>query len=123
MSGLEHEGNCRLADLPRRTGSRRFEKESFQRGLRLTLLNETGRRLGEERGDLCEYLRRGVFENQFSLVFDSEKIVHPALPDENPLCEDADPVADFLDLREKMRGEQNGDALPFQFQDEVLNVV
>src|SRR4029453_8969663 len=49
-----------------------IEEEPLQRGLRPALLDETSAGFVQERRNLREHLRRGVFQDQLGLVFDCE---------------------------------------------------
>jgi hypothetical protein len=64
----------------------------------------------------------GVFEDDLGLVFDGDEVVEPALADEDALVEDADAVADFLDLAQEVGAEQDGDAALLEIEDEVANL-
>ena len=98
-----------------------IEEEPLQRGLRLALLDETGAGFVEKRRNLREHFGRGIFQDELGLVFDREQILHAPFPNENAMREDADPIANFLHLREEMGRKKNGDAAPFQIENQVAN--
>ena len=76
----------------------------------------------QKRRDLREHLRRGVFQDELGLVFDREQVLHAAFADEDAMRENADAIANFLHLREEMGGKQDGDAAPFQIENQIANL-
>ena len=56
------------------------------------------------------------------MILDREEIFDPSFANERTVREDADPIANFLHLREQMRGEQHRDAAPFQVEDEIVDL-
>lgn len=58
--------------------------------------------------DLCADFRRGVFDDEFGLVFHRDEIAKRAFADHFAAGHDADAVADFLNLLEEVRGEKDG---------------
>ena len=69
-----------------------------------------------------EDLWGSVFQNQLGLILDREQFLDLTFPHENAMREDAHPVANLLHLREKMRGEQNRDAAPFEIENQIANL-
>ena len=98
------------------------EEEAFEGGAGVAEVEELGGGLlGDEGADGGEDFGGGVAEEDFGLVFDAHEIGEEAFADEFAFVDDADAVADFLDLFEEVGGEDDGDALGAEGEDEVAD--
>src|ERR1700736_3142980 len=83
--------------------SRRFEKQAFESSRRSSPGNKLRARVCGERFNLIDEFVGSIFENEFGLIFDSEEFFESSLTHEHAIGEDADPIANFLDLRKQVR--------------------
>ena len=83
--------------------SRRFEKQAFESSRRSSPGNKLRARVCGERFNLIDEFVGSVFENELGLIFDGEEFLELSLAHEHAIREDADPIANFLDLREQVR--------------------
>src|SRR5260221_5698176 len=105
-----------------RSSLRYFQKISLERRLRLALLEQLLVRLHDGGLNLRQQFRRCVLENQLGLIFNRDQLVQPPFAHERPLVQDADAVANFLDLAEQVRAEQHRDAALFEVENQVANL-
>ena len=85
--------------------------------------DEAGAGRGDEVLDLRGEGWRGVFDDELGLVFHADEIFERAFADHFASGHDADAVADFLDLLEEVRGEEDGFAAFLEVEDEVADLV
>ena len=78
--------------------------------------------VGDEVFDFVEQFGGGVFEHHFGLVFEGDELIEGALLEHFTLMDDANGVADFLDLFEEVGAEKDGDAFGLEVEDEVANL-
>src|SRR5438270_2310607 len=100
----------------------RFEEKLLERRARRTAPNDASAGTRDEAFDVIEQLRRSAFHDELSLVLNAKQIAERSFADQNTVRENADAIADLLDLPEQMRREQNGDAATFQRQNEIANL-
>jgi len=73
--------------------------------------------------DLRAEFGSGVFDDELGLVFDAHEVFERAFADHFASGHDADAVADFLNLLEEVRGEEDGLAAFFEVEDQVADLV
>src|ERR1700674_746383 len=82
---------------------RRFEEETLERSPRAAALHQAGAEFRRESLDFVQQRGRSVLENELGLVLDREQIVERAFAHQHAIRENADAIANLLDLLEEMR--------------------
>src|SRR5205814_6854202 len=118
----EHERSSAIFPLGffRRFG--RFEEEALERGPRPAALDQARAGFRHEVLDFVYQRRRSVFENELGLVLDREQIIERTFAHQHAIGENADAIANFLDLLEEMRREQDRDATPLEVENEIADL-
>src|SRR5947209_1724336 len=83
----------------------RVEKKSLQRGCRSSALDQLGIGIGGELFNVVYQRVRRVFQNELAPVLNRDQFLEPPFTNQRAARENSDAIADFLDLRQQMRGQ------------------
>lgn len=81
---------------------RRFEEQMLECSCRSSAGDELGLGTHDECFDFVQQLVGSILQNELGLIFDRDQFFQFSFADEHATGQNANPVANFLDLREQM---------------------